>query len=68
MICADGQGYQTNHKADGWLCTLGGRRIVAQCRAHADACIEYAAKLGETWIFQSNPPAPAAGEEERNPK
>lgn len=54
MNCTDGQGYQRGHPADGWTCAPGGRRIVAQCRAHAEAVIrEYAEKLGEVWTFAS---------------
>ena len=50
--CTDGHGYRTDHPAHGWLLAPDGRRIVAQCRMHAQMAIdEYVEKLGEQWSF-----------------
>lgn len=65
LRCTDGQGYLTDHGAEGWIVAPDGKRIGHQCREHAQAAIdEYRAKLGEVWSFMPYPkpdfPRPAS--------
>ncbi len=50
--CINGQGYQEDHQAEGWIVSPEGRCISPMCERQAQEMInEYAMKLGEEWTF-----------------